>query len=308
MLNALPVFHSFGLTGGHAAADPLRGARPCSIPPRCITGSCRQLAYDTNATILFGTDTFLAGYARAANAYDFYSLRYVFAGAERVREETRRTWSEKFGLRIFEGYGATETAPVIAVNTPMHFKAGTRRPAAPRHRWRLDPVPGIAEGGRLSGPRAQRHARLSQGRGAGRARAAARAAGYDTGDIVTSTPRGFVTILGRAKRFAKIAGEMVSLTAVESAIAALWPDLRPCRRRLPDPRKGEQLLLVTDHAGASREELLAHAREMGLPELFLPRTIIHVEGLPLLGSGKADYKAIAELVREAEPAAANLAV
>jgi acyl-[acyl-carrier-protein]-phospholipid O-acyltransferase / long-chain-fatty-acid--[acyl-carrier-protein] ligase len=305
VFNALPIFHSFGLTGG-LLLPLLAGVKTFLYPSPLHYRAVPQLAYDSNATIFFGTDTFLAGYGRAANAYDFYSLRYVFAGAERVREETRRLWAEKFGLRILEGYGATEMSPVIAVNTPMQFKAGTAGRFLPGIEWRLEPVPGV-EGGRLilKGPnlmlgylRAEAPGRLEPPEGGV----------YDTGDIVSVDARGFVTILGRVKRFAKIAGEMVSLAAVESAIAALWPDHRHALVALPDARKGEQLLLVTEHPGASREELLAHAREMGLPELFLPRAIIHVEHLPLLGSGKPDYKAIAELVRMAEPAAANLAV
>ena len=304
VFNALPIFHSFGLTGG-LLLPLLAGVKTFLYPSPLHYRLVPQLAYDSNATIFFGTDTFLAGYARAANAYDFYSLRYVFAGAERVRAETRAAWAEKFGLRILEGYGATEMSPVIAVNTPMQFKAGTAGRFIPGIDWRLEPVPGVAEGGRLilKGPnlmlgylRAETPGRLEP----------PEASVYDTGDIVSVDARGFVTILGRLKRFAKVGGEMVSLAAVESAIAALWPDRRHAVIAVPDVRKGEQLLLVTEHAGASREELLAHAREMGLPELFLPRTIIHVERLPLLGSGKPDYKAIAELVRQAEPV--NLAV
>ena len=166
------------------------------------------MAYDFDATILFSTDTFLAGYARAAHGYDFRSLRHVFAGGERVREETRRGWAEKFGLRILEGYGTTEMSPVIAVNTPLQYQAGTVGRFLPGIQWRLQPVPGIAQGGRLilKGPnlmlgylRAEAPGRLEP----------PAEAGYDSGDIVAVGERGFVTILGRARRFAKIAGEMV---------------------------------------------------------------------------------------------------
>src|SRR4051812_1711107 len=213
VLNALPVFHSFGLTGG-TLLPILSGIRTLLYPNPLHYRIVPALAYDSNATILFGTDTFLAGYARMAHGYDFYSVRYIFAGAERVRDETRRLWSEKFGVRIFEGYGATEASPVIAVNTPMHFQAGSVGRLLPGVEAKLDPIPGITEGAKLSvrGPNVM----------AGYLKADAPGllqpppdGWHDTGDIVTIDEAGFVTIRGRAKRFAKIGGEMVSLPAVE---------------------------------------------------------------------------------------------
>ena len=293
VFNALPIFHSFGLTGG-LLLPLLAGVRTFLYPSPLHYRIVPELAYDTNATIMFGTDTFLAGYARASHAYNFYSVRYVFAGAERVREETRRMWSEKFGLRILEGYGATEMAPVIALNTPQQFKAGAVGRFLPGIAYRLQPMAGVVEGGRLilTGPnvmlgylRAERPGELERPADGA----------YDTGDIVSVDDRGFVTILGRAKRFAKVAGEMVSLTVVERAISQLWPGHRHAVVAVPDPRKGEQLVLVTEMPGATREAIAAHAREIGLTELFLPRVVMVLDHLPVLGTGKTDYGAVGKL-------------
>jgi acyl-[acyl-carrier-protein]-phospholipid O-acyltransferase/long-chain-fatty-acid--[acyl-carrier-protein] ligase len=292
VLNALPVFHSFGLTGG-TLLPILNGVRTLLYPSPLHYRIVPALAYDANATILFGTDTFLAGYARMAHSYDFYSLRYIFAGAERVREETRRVYSEKFGLRILEGYGATEAGPVIAVNTPMHFRTGTVGRLLPSIAARLDPVPGIAEGGRLSisGPNIM----------AGYLKADApgllqppEGGWHDSGDIVTLDEDGFVTIRGRAKRFAKIGGEMVSLPAVEGYAAALWPDAEHAVVTRPDPRKGEQLVLFTTRRDADARALQGWARDNGVTELMIPREIRIVDALPVLGTGKLDYVAMSE--------------
>jgi len=221
-------------------------------------------------------------------------VRYVFAGAERVKNETRALWAEKFGLRILEGYGATETSPVLATNTPMHFRAGTVGRFLPGIEYKLAPVPGIDTGGRLlvSGPnvmlgylRTEKPGEIEPFEDGW----------YDTGDIVEIDETGFVTIAGRAKRFAKIAGEMVSLTVVENNAAATWPEFQHAAVSIEDDRKGEQVVLVTDNPDADRETLLRKAKELGFSEIMVPRTIMVTDTLPLLGTGKVDYVAVRRL-------------
>ena len=255
-----------------------------------------ELVYGVNATALFGTDTFLAGYAKMAHPYDFRSLRYIVAGAERVKEETRRVYMEKFGLRILEGYGVTETAPVLAVNTPMFNKVGTVGRLMPGMEHRLEPVPGIAEGGRLvvRGPNVMLgyyrvdHPGLLE---------AAPGGWHDTGDIVEMDAERFITIKGRAKRFAKIAGEMVSLAAVEQICGDLWRDHPPAVIALPDARKGERLIMVTTKDGATRAQVQAWMKERGATELMFPAEVVTIDAMPLLGSGKTDYVELDRLMR-----------
>ncbi len=294
VFNAMPMFHSFGLTG--ATLLPLLcGVRTFYYPSPLHYRIVPELIYDTDSTIAFGTDTFLTGWARFANPYDFYRMRYIFAGAERVREETRRLYAERFGVRVLEGYGATETAPVLALNTPMHSRPGAAGRLLPGMVYRLDPVEGIETGGRLvvRGPNVM----LGYLRtGAPGVLETLPGGWYDTGDICTVDGERFVTIQGRAKRFAKIAGEMVSMPAAEALAAGLWPDSAHAVVAVPDARKGEALVLLTTREDASAAAMLAQARQRGMAEIAVPRVVRVLERLPLLGTGKVDYVAASRLV------------
>ncbi len=294
VFNALPVFHSFGLTGG-TLLPLFSGVKVFLYPSPLHYRIVPALVYDSNATIMFGTDTFLSGYARVAHPYDFYSVRYIFAGAEKVREETRRVWSEKFGIRLLEGYGTTETSPVLAANTPMHVKAGTVGRFLPSIEHRLDPVPGIKDGGRLvvKGPNVMLGYLKVDDPGVIQP---PENGWYDTGDIVDVDEDGFVCIIGRAKRFAKVAGEMVSLTAVEGSASRLWPNNQHAAIALPDERKGEQIILMTDRSDADKSELQVWARDNGVAEILVPKEIRVLDELPVLGTGKIDYVALQDAV------------
>ena len=296
VFNALPMFHAFGLTGG-ALLPVLAGVRTFLYPSPLHYKVVPELCYETNATVLFGTDTFLMGYARSAHPYDFFNVRLVVAGAERVKPETREAWMEKFGLRILEGYGATECAPVVAVNTPMHFRTGTVGRMLDQIQYRLEPVPGIAEGGRLfvKGPNIMLGYLRSENPGVVEAPADG---WYDTGDIVKIDDDGFVTILGRAKRFAKIAGEMVSLGLVEHKLAEAFPEAKHAVVAVPDLRKGEQLVMFTTDAGIDAKAVQEKLKEANATALMVPRSVITLAELPLLGSGKTDYMTLNRLATE----------
>jgi acyl-[acyl-carrier-protein]-phospholipid O-acyltransferase/long-chain-fatty-acid--[acyl-carrier-protein] ligase len=288
VLNILPMFHSFGLTGG-TLLPILNGIKTFYYPSPLHYRIVPELIYDTNSTIMFGTDTFLSAYARFANPYDMNSIRYIFAGAEKLKDETRRVYADKYGVRVLEGYGATETAPVISINTPMHNRTGTVGRLLPGLRHRVDAVPGITEGGALNvkGPNVMLGYLKIDRPGVIQP---PEDGWYDTGDIVTVDEDGYVAIKGRSKRFAKIGGEMVSLTAVEASITRLWPEYKHAVVNIPDAKKGEQIVLLTEYKAASRDELVRHLRAESLTELAVPRRIMIVPALPVLGTGKADYQ------------------
>jgi len=286
LLNVLPVFHSFGLTGG-TILPLVTGVKLFLYPSPLHYKIIPEIARKVRPTIMFGTDTFLANYARTAKDGDFSSLRFVVAGAEAVKPETRRVYRERFRAEIIEGFGLTEAAPVVAVNTAIHGRDGTVGRLLPAMRMKLEPVEGISDAGQLwlDGPNmmmgymtADRPGELQPLTG-----------WHDTGDIVAVDREGFITIRGRAKRFAKIAGEMVSLGAVEMLVQSLWPEQCHAAVAVPDKRRGERIVLVTTAEDADPEELRKFGRQAGAAELMVPNDIVKVREIPVLGSGKTDY-------------------
>jgi len=290
VFNPLPTFHCFGLTVGAilpiVAGIPVM-FHPTPLQPREIVKRIRS----NGSTILLATDTFISQYARTGADGDMSSVRLAVCGAERVKDETRALVRRKFEIEILEGYGATEASPVVAANQWEHNKPGTVGQLMADMESMLIPVDGIAEGGRLQirGPnimlgylRPSRPGVLERPEGGW----------HDTGDIVAIDDEGFIRIMGRVKRFAKIGGEMVSLAVVENCASAVWPENLHAAVAMPDPRKGEQIILLSDTSASNREDILAWAKNHGVPELSVPRRVFHVAEIPVLGTGKIDYAAV----------------
>ncbi|WP_122465450.1 MULTISPECIES: AMP-binding protein [Brevundimonas] len=300
--NPLPTFHCFGLTGG-VILPLLEGLKAFEYPSPLHAKQIMALLPEVKASVLMTTDTFLNQYARVAGPDDFASLAFVVAGAEKVKDETRHLFNTRFGgVTLLEGYGVTEASPVAAVNHPDRNRPGSVGQLLPGVEGRIEPVEGIDRGGRLfvRGPNIMAGYLSADDPG----QIEPLVGGWhDTGDIVELDDERYVEILGRAKRFAKIGGEMVSLAAVEGLASAVWPENRHAVVSLPDARKGERLVLVTDNSGAELGRLGEWARAHGAPELAVPRKIVKVSELPVLGTGKTDYVAIQQMVETQAQAA-----
>ncbi len=294
--NALPVFHSFGL--GVGLVLPISsGIKTFLYPSPLHYKIVPELVYDTKSTVMFGTDTFLSGYAKHGDPEDFQFTRYVIAGAEKLKTATREIWMNKFGVRIFEGYGVTETSPALSINNYSYYQAGTVGRLFPGIKHRLEPIAGIDKGGRLwvQGDNIMLGYLRAENPGV---LEPVNQGWHDTGDIVDIDEEGFIRILGRAKRFAKIGGEMVSLTQVEGWLASLWPDQLHCVCAVADERKGEKLVLVTTREGADRQTIQKHITSLGGAEIMVPREVLYTSQIPVLGTGKLDYPAIQKLANE----------
>jgi acyl-[acyl-carrier-protein]-phospholipid O-acyltransferase / long-chain-fatty-acid--[acyl-carrier-protein] ligase len=319
--NALPLFHSFGLVIG--VFLPLaRGIFSFLYLSPLHYRVVPSAFYNLDCTILFGTNTFLSGYARKAHPYDFHNLRYLIAGAEKLQESTAQIWMQKFGVGIIEGYGATECGPCLSVNTPLHPRTGSTGQLLPGIEYRLEPVEGISNNSNSSNgaPDGAPNSAIDGAEQGGRGRLFVRGPNimkgylnpdananfkalggwYDTGDIVRIDADGFVFILGRLKRFAKVSGEMVSLTAVEEALAGAFPvyglKFSAAVVARPDEGKGERLIAVTNEPKLTLEQVRAAIRGRGLSNLAVPRELKILPELPRLGTGKINYRELEKMV------------
>lgn len=295
--NPLPTFHCYGLTAG--ALWPILNGHPVVFHPSPLQVKIiPKRIFETGSTVMFATDTFLSQYMRASPDGAMSSLRFAVCGAERVRDETRQAAERRFGFEVLEGYGVTEGSPVLAANQPGDIRAGTVGKMLPGIETRLEPVEGLENAGRLHvrGPNIMRGYILAEEPGVIHP---PKDGWHDTGDVVAIDDQGYVSIRGRLKRFAKIGGEMVSLAVVENCASAVWPDNLHAAATLSDTRKGEQIVLVTDRQDAPRGLLLAWAQSHGVPEIAVPKKIVQVDEIPVLGTGKIDYLTVKTIAEEA---------
>ncbi len=300
LLNALPVFHSFGLTIG-VFLPLFANCRSFLYISPLHYRIVPEIAYEEGCTILMGTNIFLNGYSRKAHPYDFYSMRYIFCGAEALSETVFERFARVFGIRVMSGYGATECAPIICMNSALENRHGSVGKVLPGMQYKVEPVAGIdAKGGRVGRlfikgrnvmtgylkNEAANHKFLIEDGG-----------WYDTGDIVDIDESGFVTIIGRLKRFSKISGEMISLTAIEEALSGIFGPMKEIAvMPVADERKGERLVLVTNSRDADLKKVRDALRGKGLSDLTHPREIIYMKDMPKLGTGKPDYVKLKEML------------
>lgn len=309
LFNALPNFHCFGLLT--ATLLPLFEGIPVFMhanpkDAEAIPGYYAQ----SRATLSFATNSFLEAYAaevcREGCAYSpetFKHLKYVWAGAEALKEETRKHWLEVFGVEVLQGYGVTETAPVIAFNDPDGHKPTSVGRLVGGSDYALVPVDGIGDGkskdsiGELyvRGP----HVMEGYIHPGDNGRVTVPEEGWHkTGDIVSMDPDGYLFIKGRLSRFIKFKGEKVPLSVCENVAKSLWPDASHGAGKCQDKKQNETIILFTTEKDANLTDLKAEMKRQNYPLRHLPGKLVVVEAVPLLGNGKQDLKGLDSLAAD----------
>lgn len=297
LLAVLPYFHVFGLT--------INLWTPLCLGMTAITYGnpldfkiVARLIREDKPELLVGTPFFLEGYLRQSKPGDFASIQLAVTGADKCPDSLREKYLQEHGIEIIEGYGTTETSPVISANPRDANKPGSIGTVIPGMEVRIQNIDtgancGTGETGRIlvRGPGVMQgylndveetHLRLKSG-------------WYDTGDLGYLDADGYLWHKGRLKRFVKIAGEMISLVAVEEALNAVTPEeIECCVVELPDARRGSRIVAVTSAEidVASINKLLAEK----LPNLSLPKQFVIVPDFPHLGSGKTDFRTLTQQV------------
>jgi acyl-[acyl-carrier-protein]-phospholipid O-acyltransferase/long-chain-fatty-acid--[acyl-carrier-protein] ligase len=317
MLGVLPFFHTFGYTitlwtmlamgvGAVYHTNPLEAR---------VIG---RLIRERGVTILLGTPTLLRAYMRRLSPEDFAPVEIVATGSERLPQSVADDFESKFGVRPFQGYGATELGPIVSANVPAAralgdpgtvLREGTvGRPARGVRVEVRDPetgaVLGPGERGLLwvTGP----HIMLGYLNQPDLTGAVLQDGWYNTGDVVTTDEDGFITIVGRESRFAKVGGEQVPFAAVEEALAMLTGGSddgapRAVVTAVPDESTGERLVVIHTALDRSPDELVKELAKAGLPRLFIPSPVdfYGIDTMPLIGIGKVDLEAINRFAQQA---------
>ena len=308
-LGILPFFHSFGFTAT-LAGPALLGVGVAFHPNPLEAKPIGALVRRYSLTYLMATPTFLQFYVRGCEASDFGSLRFAMVSAEKLPEWLANAFEEKFGLRPVEGYGCTECSPVVTCGT-RDFRAAGFRQTGSRRGSIGRPLPGVSvrivspetgaplplgEPGLLlvRGPNVM-HGYLGQPE---KTAEVLRDGWYVTGDIVRLDEDGFLQITDRLSRFSKLGGEMVPHMKVEEKLheAAGVNEITFAVTGLPDPKKGERLVVLHTLPDDRLQDVLKKLPQLGLPNLWLPRAnqFFHVDQLPRLASGKMDLRTVRE--------------
>ena len=266
VFNALPMFHSFGLTVG-TLFPVLEGSKLFLYPSPLHYRVVAEIVYEIGATIMFGTDTFFRGYGKIAHPFDFHNVRFMFGGAEAIKPDTRNMWMERLGIRVMEAYGSTECSPVVCANNRIFNRFGSIGKLLPAIEHRIVPVDGIEKGGELvvKGPNVMLGYIMPDKPGV---LAPLEDGWYHTGDVVEIDEIGFVYIKDRIKRFAKIGGEMVSLNAVQEMVCKAYEwmgaEFQYGVVAIPHESKGEQIVLVTNNKQVTQEVIHDYIKNNGL--------------------------------------------
>lgn len=301
LLAVLPYFHVFGLTIN--LWTPLcLGMTAIAYANPLDFKIIAKIIKEDKPQLLVGTPLFLEGYARQSQTGDFSSVELAVSGADKCPESLRQLYKEKHELEIFEGYGTTETSPVISVNPRDKNKPGSIGVAIPGTEIRIENIDTGADcatgetgkilvrgDGVMSGylnDIEESHLRLKSG-------------WYDTGDLGYLDGDGFLWHKGRLKRFVKIGGEMISLVMVEETLNNLTPeDIECCAVELPDAKRGSRIIAVTNKA--IDEQAVIKKLSDEIPNLALPKKFVIVDEFPYMGSGKTDFRTLTNIVREQE--------
>ncbi|WP_353948367.1 AMP-binding protein [Sporolactobacillus sp. Y61] len=295
ILNPLPLFHSFGMTVG-SILPVVGNVKVFLYPSPLHYREIPKIVEKDKSTLFVATNTFFENYAKYATREQLHTLRIVVCGGEKLQKDVRDTYRDKFGIQIMEGYGATETSPIISLNTAQHHKEGTVGRLVPLMEARISKVEGVNEGGNLllKGPNVMK-GYLIHGKGF-----VPCGEWYNTGDIAEIDKDGYIRIISRLKRFAKIAAEMISLNKVEELALECFGESVFYAVSIPDKRRGEKIILFTTKEDVPVRKFKKFIKDKKMSLLYIPSEIKHIDEVPLLGSGKPNYWVLEKLAKKEE--------